>query len=132
MPRAKLDRTRSFATVHGPGAPYAYVQDGKQFTGDEFEYIDPTAPKSVGAQWEDTEEASEHFKKLALGTDTFDEATVIVHYSDELDELKMKALRAIYFDLTEKAVAVGVNKEQLREMIRRIRKDRGPTVPAVD
>ena len=125
MPRAKLDRTRQFSSYHGPGLTFKYEQDGVRFGADGNEYIDPAAPQSEPAKPFPLN-TDERIANIVSGGKEPEFAKVFragePGPEDGLDELKMKALRAVYFDLTEKAVAVGTNAEQLREMIRAIRR----------
>ncbi len=112
MSRVKLDRARQFGTVHGPSSQHAYEQDGKQFDHAGNEYIDPAAP--VPEPEADPFGLKEPEPDYSINDD--DERP-----EDDLEALKMKPLRAVYFDLTQKPVQVGVNAEQLRGMIRAIR-----------
>ena len=124
----KLDRSRPYGQTYGTGPAYRFQQDGKFFKGDgsectedgeriddpddpiEEEVKDEPREETPKVQWEVPPKEME-WKELS--------ATIPITPSDGLEKLKMKQLRARYYELTKKRVPVATTKEQLIQKIRK-------------
>ena len=104
MARTTLDRTRSYATVVGGSGP-RYYQDHKGFDHTGIEIVDDPPAAS------DTEAVAEP-----------DEPTGPEIEDQPITQVSMKQLRDRYSIVTGgKKAKVGLNKTQIRELIREAR-----------
>lgn len=112
---AKLDRSRAYGEVYGPG-DCRYEQDNKEFDGQGRELLKPGARRTVPTV-EDTpqeESVTDTQPPLEDGAEATPEVT------DDLSDMKMSELRALYTEITGKKIKVGggMNKAKVAAMIR--------------